>query len=178
MAIGSSGKKGKMFTEINITPLTDIFLVLLIIMMVVAPTFQSMDNAITMPEVNSGTSVEQQKATIAVTKEGLIYLNGTRVSQENLTDALIELKPSLEKAEVVVKADEKAKSAIIMTIMDAAQDAQYKKLIVAGEPLNKKEQKILEENSKTETSGYSSNNVIDGATTPLPQDNQYENWSY
>ena len=140
-----SGKKNKMFTEINITPLTDIFLVLLIIMMVVAPTFQSMDNAITMPEVNSGTSVEQQKATVAVTKEGLIYLNGTRVTQENLTDALIDLKPSLEKAEVVVKADEKAKSAIILEIMNSAKNAEYKKLIVAGEPLNKKDQKKLKE---------------------------------
>ncbi len=144
MAMGSS-KKNTMFTEINITPLTDIFLVLLIIMMVVAPTFQSMDNAITMPEVNSGTSVEQHNATVAVTKEGLIYLNGTRVSQDNLTDALIELKPSLEKAEVVVKADEKAKSAIILEIMNCAKNAEFKKLIVAGEPLNKKDQKKLKE---------------------------------
>ena len=39
----SSNKKQKLFTEINITPLTDIFLVLLIIMMVVAPSFQSME---------------------------------------------------------------------------------------------------------------------------------------
>ena len=47
------------------------------------------------------------------------------------------------------------------------------------EPLNKKEQKTLEENSKkTENHVYSSNNTIDGATTPLPQDNHYENWSY
>ena len=44
-----SGKKA-LFTEINITPLTDIFLVLLIIMMVVAPTFQTVDNTITIPE--------------------------------------------------------------------------------------------------------------------------------
>ena len=176
MAMGS-GKKNTMFTEINITPLTDIFLVLLIIMMVVAPTFQSMDNAITMPEVNSGTSVEQHNATVAVTKEGLIYLNGTRVSQDNLTDALIELKPSLEKAEVVVKADEKVKSSVIMTIMDAAQDAHYKKLIVAGEPLNKKDQKKLEESSKTETQNYTSNNIINGATTPIPQESKYEDWS-
>ena len=53
-------KKGKnaMFTEINITPLTDIFLVLLIIMMVVAPTFQSMDNDINIPEINSGISID------------------------------------------------------------------------------------------------------------------------
>ena len=53
MAIGSN-KKSKLFTEINITPLTDIFLVLLIIMMVIAPTFQSMDNSISIPEINSG----------------------------------------------------------------------------------------------------------------------------
>lgn len=144
MAMGS-GKKNTMFTEINITPLTDIFLVLLIIMMVVAPTFQSMDNAIVMPEINSGSSVEQQNATVAVTKEGLIYLNGQRVEQSALTDALAELRPNLEKAEVVVKADEKTKSAIILEIMNSAKNAEYKKLIVAGEPLSKKDQKKLAE---------------------------------
>ena len=173
-----TGKKA-LFTEINITPLTDIFLVLLIIMMVVAPTFQSVDNNITIPEVNSGNSIEQGKIVVSVTKDGVIYVDSKKSSEETLVADLEAVKPVDEKnAEIVVKADEKAKSSIIMTIMDAAQDAQYKKLIVAGEPLNKKEQKILEENAKTETSGYSSNNVINGATTPLPQDNQYENWSY
>ena len=135
-----------MFTEINITPLTDRFLVLLIIMMVVAPTFQSMDNAITMPEINSGVSIEQQNATVSVTRDGSIYLNGERVQNENLTDALANLKPSLEKPEVVVKADEKTKSTVILEIMSAAQSAQYQKLIVAGEPLNKKDQKKLQDN--------------------------------
>ena len=173
-----TGKKA-LFTEINITPLTDIFLVLLIIMMVVAPTFQSVDNNITIPEVNSGVSIEQGKIIVSVTKDGSIYVESKRSSLETLASDLVSVKPADDKAaEIVVKADEKVKSSIIMSIMDAAQDAQYKKLIVAGEPLNKKEQKILEENSKTETSRYSSNNVINGATTPLPQDNQYENWSY
>ena len=153
MAISSGNKKNTMFTEINITPLTDIFLVLLIIMMVVAPTFQSMDNAITMPEINSGSAVEQQNATVAVTREGLIYLNGQRVEQEGLTDALANLKPSLEKAEVVVKADEKAKSAIILEIMNCAKNAEYKKLIVAGEPLSKKDQKKLAKDEEQEAQG-------------------------
>ena len=139
----SSNKKGKMFTEINITPLTDIFLVLLIIMMVVAPTFQSMDNAITIPEINSGVSIEQKNAEVAITKEGAMYLNGNPVTEEQLSDELAALKPSLEKPELVVKADEKVKSSEIMTVMNAAQDAEYKKLIVAGEPLSKKEQKDL-----------------------------------
>jgi len=137
--------KNAMFTEINITPLTDIFLVLLIIMMVIAPTFQSVDNTITIPEINSGVSIEQKNATIAVTKNGSMFLNDKKINPENLASALVELKPSLEKKEVVVKADEAVKSSEIMKIMNAAQEAEYKKLIVAGEPLNKKTQKVLEQ---------------------------------
>ncbi len=145
-----SSKKGKMFTEINITPLTDIFLVLLIIMMVVAPTFQSMDNAISVPEINSGISIEQKNATVSITKEGLMYINGREISPEALTDELVALKSSLEKPEVVVKADEQVKSSEIMKVMNAAQDAEYKKLIVAGEPLSKKEQKDLQKQNESQ----------------------------
>jgi biopolymer transport protein ExbD/biopolymer transport protein TolR len=171
MAI-KSGKKA-LFTEINITPLTDIFLVLLIIMMVVAPTFQSVDNSISIPEVNSGTAIEQGKVTVSVTKDGTIYVDGKRSSVSMLSTDLEALKGNNEKAEVVVKADEKVKSSIIMDIMDAAQDAHYTKLIVAGEPLNKKEQKELEELNE----GVNNENTINGASTALPQDSGYDNWS-
>ena len=148
MAMKTNKGKEALFTEINITPLTDIFLVLLIIMMVVAPTFQSNDTSITVPEINSGIAIEQRNATVSVTKDGKMYLNGNPVSEENLTNELVSLKPQLEKPEIVVKADEKVRSAKIMEIMNAAQDAEYKKLIVAGEPLSKKEQKNLEEGKK------------------------------
>ena len=63
------GRK-KTFNEINITPLTDIFLVLLIIMMVIAPSFQSMDNNIEMPKINSGIAIEQKNAMVSITKNG------------------------------------------------------------------------------------------------------------
>ncbi len=148
--MGMKTNKGKeaLFTEINITPLTDIFLVLLIIMMVVAPTFQSNDSSITVPEINSGIAIEQRNATVSVTKEGNLYLNGTPVTEANLSEELTTLKAQLEKPELVVKADERVKSAKIMEIMNAAQDAEYKKLIVAGEPLSKKEQSELNKKAK------------------------------
>ena len=167
--------KNALFTEINITPLTDIFLVLLIIMMVVAPTFQSVDNSISIPEVNSGTSIEQGKVVVSVTKDGTIYVDSTRTSIEMLAAELEKLRGADDNAEVVVTADEKVKSSIIMDIMDAAQDAQYKKLIVAGEPLNKKEQQQLERG--VDTSDLTSNNMVEGAVSPLPQDDSYDNWS-
>ncbi len=148
-----SNKKSKLFTEINITPLTDIFLVLLIIMMVIAPSFQSMDNAIEIPEINSGISIEQKNATVSITKEGLMFINGKQINPDTLVTELEQLKPTLESPDLVVKADAAVKSSEIMKVMNAAQDAEYKKLIVAGEPLSKKEQKSLKENAENTDEG-------------------------
>ncbi len=147
MAFGSE-RQGKIFSEINITPLTDIFLVLLIIMMVVAPVLQSNDTPVDIPEINNGVNIEESKVSVSVTADGLIYVNGSPTETSKLTDALIAVKdPDNEKQEVVVKADKNVSSSKVLDIMDAAQNAEYKKLIVAGEPLSKKEQKVLKNNS-------------------------------
>ena len=90
-----------------------------------------------------------------------------------MTSDLEAVRGDSENPELVVRADEKVKSSIIMEIMDAAQDAHYKKLIVAGEPLNKKDQKKLEKAAEQNTS---QSNILEGASTALPQDTQYENW--
>lgn len=150
MAFKTTKGKEALFTEINITPLTDIFLVLLIIMMVIAPTFQSNDSSIKMPEINSGLTVEQKNATISVTKDNRFYINGTAIQENDIYNQLIALKPKLEKKEVVVKADENVKSKEIMKIMQAAQDADFEKLIIAGEPLSKKEQKKLQNSDENQ----------------------------
>lgn len=152
MSIKTAKGKDALFTEINITPLTDIFLVLLIIMMVVAPTFQSDDKSITVPEINSGISIEQKNATVSVTKEGAMYINGKAIQPDKLTDELLAIKDSLQKKEVVVKADEKVKSSEIMSIMNSAKEAEFTKLVLAGEPLSKKDQKKLETHNKPDTS--------------------------
>ena len=139
------GRK-KTFNEINITPLTDIFLVLLIIMMVIAPSFQSMNNNISMPEINSGLSIEVKNATVSITKDGSFYVNETKVSPLDLEEELSKISGGLEKKEVVVRADKDTRSSEIMKVMKAAQDAGFEKLIVAGEPLSGKQQKELKEN--------------------------------
>lgn len=159
MAVKSKKGKDALFTEINITPLTDIFLVLLIIMMVIAPTFQSMDNQIEIPEINSGITVEQKDATVSVTQDGTIYINGKKISKDELVPELLAIRDSLEKKEIVVKADKAAKSYEIMDIMNAAKEAEYTKLVLAGEPLSKKEQKELQ-NNQPQTEPVSQENTI------------------
>jgi biopolymer transport protein ExbD len=147
MAFGSN-KGNKIFSEINITPLTDIFLVLLIIMMVVAPSFQSKDTNVNVPEINNGVNIEEAKVTVSVTADGAMYVNGEPINASELTDRLIAVRdPEIEKQEVIVKADKNIKSSTILDIMDSAQNAEYKKLVVAGEPLNKKEQKQLQQDA-------------------------------
>ncbi|MBR1618206.1 biopolymer transporter ExbD [bacterium] len=136
----------KTFNEINITPLTDIFLVLLIIMMVIAPSFQAMDNNIEMPSINSGLAIEVKNATVAITKDGSFYVNETKINPEELESHLSSLINDVEKKEVVVRADKSTRSSEIMKVMKAAQNSGFEKLVVAGEPLSQKEQKdLLEE---------------------------------
>ncbi|MBR1976905.1 biopolymer transporter ExbD [bacterium] len=142
-----NGKKAT-FNEINITPLTDIFLVLLIIMMVIAPGFQSMDNNITMPEINSGITIEDKKAVVSITKDGEMFLNGEKTTEDSLEEKLVALVNESQEKQVVVRADEKTKSSEILKIMRMAQSAGYEKLTVAGEPLSKKEQRNLKENAE------------------------------
>lgn len=146
MSIQSSNK-GKIFNEINITPLTDIFLVLLIIMMVMAPMFQSVDKNISMPEINSGASVEDKEVTVSITKNAEFFINSTSVNAENLQAELEKLIGKTKEKNIVVKADAKAKSKEIMKVIRAAEYAGYEKLTVAGEPLSKKQQKDLEQKS-------------------------------
>jgi biopolymer transport protein ExbD/biopolymer transport protein TolR len=148
MAIGSTNKKGGIFTEINITPLTDIFLVLLIIMMVIAPMFQSLDQDIKLPSINSGLSVDEKEVTVAVTKSSKFFINSAPVEEAQLSNELAALLKTSKDKKVVVKADSQAKTKEIMKIMRAAQEAGYERLTVAGEPLSKKQQKELEEKIK------------------------------
>lgn len=162
MSIKTSKGKDALFTEINITPLTDIFLVLLIIMMVVAPTFQSNDQSINVPEINSGVAIEQKNATVAVAKDGKMYINGKKISPSKLTDELLAIKDSLQKKEVVVKADAKVKSSEIMKIMNSAKEAEFTKLTLAGEPLSKKDQKQLQtDNDKPTVNKHKSDNWVE-----------------
>ena len=95
----SKDNERKTFNEINITPLTDIFLVLLIIMMVVAPTFNSMDNAVDVPEVNNGINIEETKVTVSITKDGSIYVNGENARNTELVfvNSYFELSKDAKK---------------------------------------------------------------------------------
>lgn len=148
MAIQTGGKGGGIFNEINITPLTDIFLVLLIIMMVIAPTFQNLDQNIEIPEINSGLNVENKDLIVSITKDGLFFVNKTPATKEALVSELAKFKDLTKEKTMVLKADKDAKNKDVLAVMQAAQAAGLEKLTIAGEPLSKQQQRQLIEETK------------------------------
>ena len=137
----SSGSGGRqVFTEINITPLTDVFLVLLIIMILIAPLINQSSLKVEPPIAQHGKAEQQNKTiTVEVSKEGVIAVNGTKVSdqftpqikiQELVSNALkIEFdKFGTKDVPVAVRADQEARQKYVVAVLDAAAGTGVKKL--------------------------------------------------
>jgi biopolymer transport protein ExbD len=140
---GHKGGKRILFNEINITPLTDIFLVLLIIMMVVAPMMQSHHEGIKPPSLTSGDAIKQNLLTVEVTKDNTFFVNGKPVAETELQQSFEQAAPRLEEKIIMLRADKATKSGSIIKVMEAAKLAQFKKLTVAGENISEQRQDEL-----------------------------------
>ena len=131
---GGGGRKIRSFNEINVTPLTDIFLVLLIIMMVIAPMFQETNKDIKIPTLKNGHPSEDESVTVEVTKDGQIMLDGKHFEENTLVTALKPYTKANKDITLTLRADGDATGDPVMKVFDAASQAGFKKLIIAGEP--------------------------------------------
>lgn len=160
----------QIFNEINITPLTDIFLVLLIIMMVVAPMMQQVRKDIKPPQLSNGAPVEQNKLMVEITKGGAIYVMGKEVASAQLSSVLkeqedlIQAKTGGNKApakagedptekNVIIRADKTTKSGQVLRVFEAARDAGFTKVTVSGESLSDNRQSELKQSSSAAEAG-------------------------
>ena len=127
----SSNKKGKLFTEINITPLTDIFLVLLIIMMVIAPLLDEQGLNLTVPENVAAEKVKQSKIlTVMVDEQGQYFINDEIVSASDLGKVI---KSSIVNYPdgLMIQSDGEATHGSIVKLMDEARNAGVKNISVS-----------------------------------------------
>ena len=134
----------RIFDEINITPLTDVFLVLLIIMMVVAPMMFRQNQSIKPPEISSGQKVDEAKLIVEITSDGQYFVMGKPTEAGGLKDALTANFDRVADKNVVVRADKTTKSSAVLRVFEAARDAKFEKITVAGEPLGTGRQSELE----------------------------------
>ena len=108
--------------EINITPLTDVFLVLLIIFMVTTSAIQNQGKSIDLPgaEVSDTTP---QGVTVTVTPEGEILVNDEATSEDRLFAALESALENSREKIVILRGDKKVLLGQAVNILDLAQQA-------------------------------------------------------
>ena len=130
MAIGKLDEKSDedIFAEINITPLTDIFLVLLIIFMITSSALIESGAKIDLPKV-SKTETVSKNVTVTLTANGGIYINQIKVSEEGLRKALGESSEKL----VILEGDRDAILGDAVRILEMAKQAGAEKIAIAAE---------------------------------------------
>ena len=128
-----TGNKERLLAEINITPLTDVMLVLLVIFMVTTPLIMTESFKIKLPRaVTSGTEVGKG-VIIAVAEDGRISIDGKDVREAELLDVLRKGFASGLDTTVVVKADGNARHSVIVKVLDTAKLAGADRLSIATE---------------------------------------------
>jgi biopolymer transport protein ExbD/biopolymer transport protein TolR len=115
------------FNEINITPLTDIFLVLLIIMMVIAPMLNQQGISLTVPEnvEESQVNDDPQILTVVVTHNDKYFINNEEISPDMLGTVLTRENKNYPDG-MLIQADGSSSHGAVVKLMDKARYAGVK----------------------------------------------------
>jgi len=124
MAIGSSGNDNDLpVSDINITPLVDVMLVLLVIFMVTAPLMES-GIPLELPKATAkALPKEELPATLSLTKDSRVFLDKEEVAPPNLRNRLQSYFKSKSKKEIFIRADGALPYAFVAQMMAAVKNA-------------------------------------------------------
>jgi biopolymer transport protein TolR len=145
MATAGAGRKGgrgrrrganKPMSDINVTPMVDVMLVLLIVFMVAAP-LMTVGVAIDLPETQAKQlNTEQKPITVSVTPDGAVFIGDQPVALEDLVSTIAQQAANGTEDRIYVRGDTTANYGAVMKVMGALSGAGYSKigLITDQEP--------------------------------------------
>src|SRR6266446_463517 len=131
MAMSSSGGRGEVTSEINVTPMADVMLVLLIIFMVVTPMLQkgvSVELAKTKNPVDMKEADRDAAVLVAVTRDGKFYLGQNRVNIDGLAAEVNDVLATKLDKTVFDKSDLRAKYGGVVQVGDNIRNAGVDKV--------------------------------------------------
>ena len=115
-------------SEINVTPLVDVMLVLLIIFMVTAPML-SMGIDVNLPRVKSKTiDVNEEKLVLTINKDGEIFINRTKIPKDELKVKLEAIFSARIDKEIFLRADKSVAYGFVVEVMSEIRKAGIDKL--------------------------------------------------
>jgi len=113
-------------TDINITPFTDVVLVLLIVFMVATPALYESNLRVELPYGTTPSEDAIRDVVVTIDAEGLVYLDVRRVSLEELGKAMMEMNAFGQEARVIVNGDRNVKYDAVIDVMDTLARAGVK----------------------------------------------------
>jgi biopolymer transport protein ExbD len=135
MAMDIGGTQGGPKSDINVTPLVDVMLVLLIIMMLVAPMLQKGVD-VTLPE--AGNTVDkpdnEEQTVVAIDSANQFWVNGVRVAKTDFAGRVKAMLDERSEKVVLIKGDQDASYSAIMEAMDYLHEAQIEDIGLITEP--------------------------------------------
>jgi biopolymer transport protein ExbD len=126
MAMGSGGGRGEVTSDINVTPMADVMLVLLIIFMVITPMLQkgqAVELAKTKNPVDMKEADRDDAVLVTVTRDGKLYLGQDKVTVDALAAKVNDLLASRLEKKVFVKSDLRAKYGDVVSVVDNIRNA-------------------------------------------------------
>ena len=139
MAIKMSG--GSAVSDINVTPMVDIMLVLLIIFMVITPMLQK-DHPVNMAKAENPRDMadaeKEDAVVVAISRSGNLFIGSNPVTLEELTPKVKDMIANKVDKTVYLKSDAQAKYGVVVQVVDNVRAAGVESLGLLAEKLEKK----------------------------------------
>jgi biopolymer transport protein ExbD/biopolymer transport protein TolR len=132
----SRGRTQSSLADINVTPLVDVVLVLLIIFMVTAPILQS-GIEVAIPHTRTVKEITEERLVITIDRQQRVFLNNQPVNINQIGAQLHEKIRDPEGQSVFVRADENVPFGAFATVMDAVKQSGITNVSIVTQPLEK-----------------------------------------
>ena len=132
---GGGGRRHRALADINITPLVDVVLVLLIIFMLTAPILQSgIDVAV--PKTRTVKEITEDRLVITIDRQQRVFLGNDPININEIGDRLKRAVRDPENQSIFVRADEEVPFGAFATVMDAVKQSGITNVSIVTQPLD------------------------------------------
>ena len=133
----SNGQTKSSLAEINITPLVDVVLVLLVIFMITAPVLQS-GIEVAVPKTKTVKEITEQRTVLTIDRDQQVFLGDKAVNVHDLPQLLRQSGPDPTKKVIYLRADERVPFGAFASLMDAVKQAGITNISIVTQPLDTK----------------------------------------
>lgn len=122
--------------EINITPLVDVVLVLLVIFMITAPVLQS-GIEVAVPKTKTVKEITEQRTVLTIDRDGNLFIGDSPVNVHELPTRLRQSNTDPSKQVIYLRADERVTFGLFASVMDAVKQSGITNISIVTQPVEK-----------------------------------------